>query len=299
MDTRFWGPSGWKLLHMISFTYQYSPESSVLYSKFLETIPFILPCKYCRSSLIDYYKEHPFQISTGKYTNQNERAFLNGTGVMNPMLDLTKWMFTIHNCVNNKLRTQGLYSAPNPTFSEVKTKYTALCKEPWNVQLAQLWDFLFAVGYNHPRDTHHDSIPMPDCPPGIRRSKDKCERNKWNVLSLKHKIVWYNRFWTFLPAVLPSEIAIRWQEAIAQYPVTLQSRQSTLAWLWRIRCMLDTDFKDPYTSICKKVASYSSDCGASKNGITCRKGHSRKGHSHTQHSRSKRSKTRKTISHRK
>jgi hypothetical protein len=38
-----------------------------------------------------------------------------------------------------------------------------------------------------------------------------------------------------------------------------------------MRCGLDTDFKDPYTSICKKIATYSSDCGKKKQAITCRK----------------------------
>jgi hypothetical protein len=54
-------------------------------------------------------------------------------------------------------------------------------------------------------------------------------------------------------------------------PPSLECRRSTLAWLWRMRCALDTDFKDPYTSICQKIASYSSDCGKKTNIITCRK----------------------------
>jgi hypothetical protein len=38
-----------------------------------------------------------------------------------------------------------------------------------------------------------------------------------------------------------------------------------------MRCALDTDFKDPYTSVCQKIASFSSDCGKKKRAITCRK----------------------------
>jgi len=271
MDTRFWGPSGWKLLHAIAFTYEYSSESSILYSKFFETLPFILPCKYCRFSLIDYYKLHPFQISTGPYDTGNERAFLNGRGVMNPQLDVSKWMFTIHNCVNDKLRKQELHKDPNPTYADVKYRYASWSKEPWQTQLLQYWDFLFAVGYNHPKSTHRDSTPMPDCPSGIRRSNDTCERTKWNILSLKDKTTWYHRFWTFLPVVLPAPIAMQWQRVEKENPPTLESRKAVLAWLWRMRCALDTSFKDPYSTICKKIARYSSDCGKAKSGITCRK----------------------------
>jgi hypothetical protein len=49
-----------------------------------------------------------------------------------------------------------------------------------------------------------------------------------------------------------------------------------LAWLWRMRCGLDTDFRDPYTSVCHRIKTYSSDCGKSKNAITCRKSNKRR-----------------------
>jgi Erv1 / Alr family len=258
MDTRFWGPSGWKLLHLATFTFEYSAANAVTYSRFFETIPYILPCKFCRSSLIDFYKEHPFTIKNHE------------NGMINPMLNLTKWMYTIHNCVNNKLRKQGLHSAANPTFASVTKTYTALTSEPWTTQLALLWDFLFAVAYNHPKQTFADAKPMPDCPKEAYTCKDKCIKNKWNILPLKDRIYWFKRFWLYLPVILPSEIAKRWQAIEKTDPPALQCRRSTLAWLWRMRCKLDTEFKDPYTSICKKIGSYSSDCEKKRN-ITCRK----------------------------
>jgi len=68
------------------------------------------------------------------------------------------------------------------------------------------------------------------------------------------------------------EIAIQWEKVEKLNPPTLDCRRSTLAWLWRMRCTLDTKFKDPYTSICQKVAAHSSDCGkATSRAITCRK----------------------------
>ena len=239
MDTRFWGPSGWKLLHLITF--HYNPKNNT-YSQFFETIPYILPCHFCRASLTDYYKKYPFDPS-----------------------DVKKWMYNIHNCVNNKLRKQGLNPNPNPKYNDVKKVYEEWTD--WTNQMSVMWDFLFAIAYNHPKDSH--SEPMPDCPVEVYKCKDNCEKNKWNVLSLQDKLYWFQRFWSFLPAVLPEEIAERWKE-VPNKP-TLHNRRSTLAWLWRMRCALDTNFKDPYTSICKKIANYSSDCGKNKRAITCRK----------------------------
>lgn len=255
MDTRFWGPSGWKLLHLITFDYKYSPINAITYAQFFETLPYILPCKFCRASLTDYYREYPFKEGVS----------------LNEDLDLKKWMYNIHNCVNDKLRNQGLNPNKDPKYSDVKIFYEKWINCEWQEQLSTFWDFLFAVAYNHPKETIHNSKPMPECPKDVHKCKDKCEKNKWNVLSLTDRLYWFRRFWSFLPAVLPIEIAKRWEEVEKANPPTLGCRRSTLAWLWRMRCGLDSEFKDPYTSICKKIAAYSSDCGRKKEAITCRK----------------------------
>ena len=255
MDTRFWGPSGWKLLHLITFDYMRREEfrprgESATYREFFQTIPYILPCKFCRSSLTDYYRQHPFRASQ----------------------DMRKWMYDIHNCVNDKLRKQGLNPSPNPPYRKVKEFYEAWLDCDWQEQLTTFWDFLFAVAYNHPKDTHSQSAPMPNCPPEMRTCEDKCEKNKWNVLPLKDRLYWFKRFWFYLPAVLPIPIWKQWERAEAKVgnSYTLECRQSTLAWLWRMRCAIDTDFKDPYTSVCRRIVTYSSDCSKKKRAITCR-----------------------------
>jgi hypothetical protein len=255
MDTRFWGPSGWKMLHLITFDYKYSQSNAITYANFFDSIPYILPCKFCRASLTDYYRQYPFKVYH----------------TMNPELDLKKWMYNIHNCVNDKLRKQGLNPNKNPKYSDIKKFYNKWIKCDWQQQLITFWNFLFAVAYNHPKESALHSKPMPDCPKEVYKCKDKCEKNKWNVLSLNDRIYWYRRFWSFLPAVLPEEIAKKWKEVEKKNPPTLECRRSVLAWLWRMRCALDTDFKDPYTSICKKISLYSSDCGKKKQAITCRK----------------------------
>jgi hypothetical protein len=255
MDTRFWGPSGWKLLHLITFDYKPSDTNAVSYAQFFESLPYILPCKFCRASLTDYYRQYPFLEK----------------GSLKSDLDLKRWMYNIHNCVNDKLRKQGLNPNKDPKYTEVKEFYDKWINCGWQEQLSTFWDFLFAVAYNHPKESTSNSKPMPECPKEVYKCKDTCEKNKWNVLSIRKKLYWFKRFWAFLPAVLPVEIAKRWEQVENSNPPTLGCRRSTLAWLWRMRCGLDSQFKDPYTSICKKIASYSSDCGKKKRAITCRK----------------------------
>ena len=246
MDTRFWGPSGWKLLHLICA--EPAHDNHAL-AEFFETIPYILPCKFCRASLTDYYRQHPFSPH-----------------------HLPKWMYTIHNCVNDKLRKQGLHPAADPTYAQVKKIDQQ--KQTWDQQMLPLWDFFFSVAYHHPKQSAFHSKPMPDCPKKV--GTDPCERNKWNVLPWKQRMHWYGRFWTFLPAVLPHELGKRWKMAEQQHPPTMGSRRSVLAWLWRMRCGLDTEFHDPYTSVCRRIKTYSSECGKSNRGITCRKRSTRK-----------------------
>jgi hypothetical protein len=248
MDTRFWGPSGWKLLHLITFDYKDSDKSRKTYADFFETIPYILPCKFCRASLTDYYRKYPFQPQ-----------------------HIKKWMYTIHNCVNGKLRKQGLNPSSDPPYSKVKVFYEKWQKCEWHQHLKVFWNFLFAVAYNHPKETNLSTKPMPDCPKEVFKCNDPCEKNKWNVLDFETRLRWFKRFWLLLPAVFPEEIRNQWYNIERRNPPRLECRRSTLAWLWRMRCGLDSQFQDPYTTICKKISAYSSDCGKKPRAITCRR----------------------------
>ena len=70
-----------------------------------------MPCKYCRDSYMDFIKENPID------NNLNSRN------------DLTKWLYNIHNKVNNKL---GVPECNIPDFSNVKNiyeSYRAKCKK--------------------------------------------------------------------------------------------------------------------------------------------------------------------------
>jgi hypothetical protein len=120
MDTRFWGPSGWQLFHLIAFR---SPNAKDV----MEDMPYVLPCKFCRASTQQFVKEHP------------------------PRGDLGKWLYEIHNMVNDKLRTQCandpkvINPGPDPEFDDVKQRYQAM--KPSSVPGR---DFLMAVAYNYP-----------------------------------------------------------------------------------------------------------------------------------------------------
>lgn len=120
MDTRFWGPSAWQLFHLIAHT---SPHPHEV----LGDIASVLPCRYCRESTAQFVKEMPVGKNAGK------------------------WVYDLHNKVNDKLRKQAKTDptvvAPDasPSFEEVKDRYTSM--KPTNVPGR---DFLFAIAYNYP-----------------------------------------------------------------------------------------------------------------------------------------------------
>lgn len=121
MDTRFFGPSGWQLIHLIAFQSPF-PEA------FLNMVKDILPCRFCRESTAQFMKELPMMKDTGK------------------------WSYELHNKVNNKLRTQCkddpavINPGPDPSFEEVKKKYTSM-KSTSGVPGR---DFLFSIAVNYP-----------------------------------------------------------------------------------------------------------------------------------------------------
>jgi hypothetical protein len=120
MDTRFWGPSGWQLFHLIAFT---SPNAKEV----LDDMKDVLPCKFCRASTTEFVKKHPIRKPYGK------------------------WLYDIHNMVNNKLRTQCsedpkvINPGPDPEFEDVKKRYMDM--QPTEVPGR---DFLMAVAFNFP-----------------------------------------------------------------------------------------------------------------------------------------------------
>lgn len=107
MMTRVWGPAGWLFLHCVAFGYPHAlggnedhAQRRRAYRVFFEAIGHVLPCKYCRDSYQEYLREHPIDAAL------DSRA------------DLCRWLYTIHNRVNEKL---GVSDAPS--FAEVQARY--------------------------------------------------------------------------------------------------------------------------------------------------------------------------------
>ena len=122
MDTRWWGPSGWQLFHLIAFRSEHSEE-------LLSMIKDVLPCRFCRESTTQYVQELPMKDDTGY------------------------WLYELHNKVNHKLRTQCkddkniVNPGPDPSFEDVKKHYMSLKATEIPGR-----DFLFAIAVNYPDD---------------------------------------------------------------------------------------------------------------------------------------------------
>jgi hypothetical protein len=120
MDTRFWGPSAWQLFHLIAFKSEHPDDV-------LNDMKDVLPCKFCRASTTEFVKKHPLRGDPGK------------------------WLYDIHNMVNNKLRTQCaedptvVNPGEDPSFEEVKARYSKM--KPTEVPGR---DFLFSIAANYP-----------------------------------------------------------------------------------------------------------------------------------------------------
>ena len=120
MDTRYWGPSGWQLFHLIAFKSEH-PEDVLLQMKD------ILPCKFCRASTTEFVHKHPLHGDPGK------------------------WLYEIHNMVNHKLRSQCkddpnvINPGEDPSFETVKEHYLKLKSTEIPGR-----DFLFSIAINYP-----------------------------------------------------------------------------------------------------------------------------------------------------
>jgi len=257
MDTRFWGPSGWKLIHLAAAAYNPSRKSHM--RRWLASLPYVLPCKFCRASLTTYYEELPYEAALGSAK------------------ELLKWSYKIHGKVNEKLRSQGQTIPCDPTYKEVKSYYMSWLQSNPSCAQFPVWDFLFSVAYQHPRTTS-GSTPMPDAPqtPPPRCSlKDKC---RWNFISAEERMPAFRTFWQELIHILPTDqLQSRWRKALVQYPLgrITEARRPLILWVWHMHKATDID-QEAFPAICRRLITHSSDCSKSKRARTCRSRQSQK-----------------------
>ena len=248
MDTRFWGPSGWKFLHSITFAYIPRTDKKAVREMF-ETLPFVLPCKFCRKSLTEYMIEYPIQLESREA--------------------LSRWLWVIHKQVNNKLRSQSLAVDPNPPFERVAKLYTEM-PSCTRTEFPG-WDFLFSIAEIHPMSKLAlSSTPIPGAPITISSE----EKNQWNTLTSEERLLYYKRFWNSIGDVLPYK---EWKESWhrnAGKP-SLDTRASTIKWLWGLRCGMEKDLellnRCQYSSLCKTLHAHRSGCSKSTRAKTCRR----------------------------
>lgn len=171
MDTRFWGPSAWKLMHLVAYNYPEKPSQEDInnYGMFYNNLKYVIPCKFCRISLDKFMTELPIE----KYIGNRKR--------------LTEWVYLIHNKVNDKLRKEGLNDKSNPSFKFVNEMYNNLKSD-----ILPGWDFIYSVAFTYPKNKKNVSF-------------DKMQhyiaffQSLGNVMPcLKYRTL-YNRFYSEIP----------------------------------------------------------------------------------------------------
>ncbi len=256
MDTRFWGPSGWRLLHLITFAYEPKKQKEGV-KKVFEVLPYVLPCKFCRYSLTEYMEELPL------------------TPALESKTALQVWLYKIHNKVNEKLRGQGLNTTEkDPSFASVKKVYEERVQAGCSQVIFEGWDFLFSVIENHPFSVH-GSTPMPDAPPEDTVKGDS-ERNRWNYMTAKERLPYFMTFWKNLGDALPFE---DWRKAWQSCSPKLYRFEKGVTQgkreLWRIRCCLEKKLefvnREKFEHVCKKLVNHKSGCHKTKRARTCRR----------------------------
>ncbi len=251
MDTRYWGPSGWRLLHLIA----QSGRGGATLPAFFKTLAYVLPCKYCRQSFSEYIMADPVPATAGAFP---------------------RWLWRVHNKVNAKLRSQRLPTAPDPPFERVRTAYTDRLRSGCTRTTFEGWEFLFSIAEAHPLSrAARVSQPIPGAP-AAETLTDPLQRNRWNVMTPAERMPHYERFWQLLPRVLPFP---EWESAWlrASHGGTAPSCRATcLKGVWTVRCAMERELellnRTTYSDLCRELRTYRSGCGAAgPRGKTCRR----------------------------
>ena len=238
---------------MISFAYD--PQRDKKYMKeFLETLPYILPCKFCRSSLTQYYKELPFELDSRE--------------------SFSLWFYRIHGKVNQKLRSQGQQIPPDPPFSTVKSIYTERLQYGCTKTDFPGWEFLFSLVENHP--LFETSSPIPNAPPlETLKDSDDSELIYWNYISPQKRYKALCHFWSLLPHILPfSEWRNAWKKYSKQCIISGKSKSKALKYLYKVRCSIEKELdllnRTTFQYLCNDLRLHRSGCSKSRNARTCR-----------------------------
>ena len=109
--TEFFGPSTWKTLHCVAFTYA-EDENKPTVSEKKDIIDFfrmwrkVLPCPACRDHYSRFLRKHPIDASTRD--------------------SLTRWLYALHSSVNRRINQTAdgkKYPKRTPTYEEHYNDY--------------------------------------------------------------------------------------------------------------------------------------------------------------------------------
>lgn len=100
MEPEIWGPPAWTFLHTITLNYPEYPtkQQKEIYENFFYLLGDVLPCEKCSTHYKENIKELPINLESKE--------------------TLTKWLFDIHNKVNES-KGKSLYK-----YDDFITKYT-------------------------------------------------------------------------------------------------------------------------------------------------------------------------------
>lgn len=161
----------------------------------------ILPCKFCRQSTRMFVRQHPYNSK-----------------------DPQKWLYEIHNMVNNKLRTQChqdpkvINPGPDPSLSEIKEKFS-------NISQPVGKDFLMSVAVNF---TDNKS-----------KFKQDLQKRFIKILSEEYPIPEFRQYFT--------------EPDLKNYP----------KWMYEVLKHMDGTLP-PYSDYLAKVTKYKSKCRKGK-----------------------------------
>lgn len=119
--TKIWGPFVWKTMHFMSFGYpdtvNITSEVKKTYRQFYESILKILPCIYCQESI-------------SLIIQQDGHAKLDDS-VFESRDSLTRWVYHLHEAVNNKLEVKYDIS-----YADLVTEYNTYRADCQNKQIS-------------------------------------------------------------------------------------------------------------------------------------------------------------------
>ena len=163
MLTAVWGPSLWHFLHIMSFNYPMKPsiEDMSHYKNFMLSLQFILPCKYCRQNLLNYYIETPITSD-----DMADRA------------SFSRYVYTLHECINKRLNKPHELS-----YYDVRERYEHFRSRCVNDNSIKLFPIKKETGCTIPLYGEKSKCVIKIVP-----QTEKCKTIQIDKKCLKHKL---------------------------------------------------------------------------------------------------------------